>query len=83
MNKWFKLGQEFSKKYTKEQFFEILRDGNYTNALGCEGKDFKEKDYIKLCKIIGATPVETEDKHYNFGERKYYFYLGFSIDKKY
>lgn len=79
MSKWFKLGQEFSKKYTKEQFFEILRDGNYTNALGCEGKDFKEKDYIKLCEMVGI-PEETEDKHYNYGERKYYFYQGY--DKK-
>jgi hypothetical protein len=80
MNKWYRLGQEFNKKFTKEQFFEILRNNNYTNALGCIGKDFKEeKDYKKLCEMVGI-PEETEDKHYNYGERKYYFYQGY--DKK-
>lgn len=80
MNKWYRLGQEFNKKFTREQFFEILRNNNYTNALGCIGKDFKEKDYKKLCKIVDI-PEETEDKHYTHGERKYYFNWGFDKEK--
>lgn len=76
MNKWYKLGQEFNKKYSSQELYELLRDNNHTNALGCIGKDFKEKDYIRLCKIIGATPVE-ENRHYLHGERKYYFLHGF------
>ena len=83
MNKWYRLGQEFNKKFTKEQFFEILRNNNHTNALGCIGKDFKEKDYKKLCKIVDL-PEETEEIHYSYGERKYYFYQGYdkrSVEK--
>ena len=83
MNKWYRLGQEFNKKFTKEQFFEILRNNNYTNALGCIGKDFKEKDYKKLCKIVDL-PEETEEIHYSYGERKYYFFQGYdkrSVEK--
>lgn len=80
MNKWYRLGQEFNKKFTKEQFFEILRNNNYTNALGCIGKDFKGKDYKKLCEMVGI-PEETEDKHYSHGERKYYFNWGFDKEK--
>lgn len=80
MNKWYRLGQEFNKKFTKEQFFEILRNNNYTNALGCIGKDFKEKDYKKLCKIVDL-PEETEEIHYSHGERKYYFNWGFDKEK--
>lgn len=80
MNKWYRLGQEFNKKFTKEQFYEILRDNNYTNALGCIGKDFKEKDYKKLCEMVGI-PEEAEDKHYSHGERKYYFNWGFDKEK--
>lgn len=81
MNKWYRLGQKFNKKFSDSQFYEVLRDNNYTNALGGIGKDFKEKDYIKLCNIIGATPVE-ETKHYIFGERKYYFLWGFDSPTK-
>ena len=80
MNKWYRLGQEFNKKFTKEQFYEILRDNNYTNALGCIGKDFKEKDYKKLCEMVGI-PEEAEDKHYSHGERQYYFNWGFDKEK--
>ena len=80
MNKWYRLGQEFNKKFTKEQFFEILRNNNYTNALGCIGKDFKGKDYKKLCEMVGI-PEEAEDKHYSHGERKYYFNWGFDKEK--
>ena len=80
MNTWYRLGQEFNKKFTKEQFFEILRNNNYTNALGCKGKDFKEKDYKKLCEMVGI-PEEAEDKHYSHGERKYYFNWGFDKEK--
>ena len=50
---------------------------------GCIGKDFKEKDYKKLCKIVDL-PEETEEIHYSYGERKYYFYQGYdkrSVEK--
>ena len=51
MNKWYRLGQEFNKKFTKEQFFEILRNNSYTNALGCIGKDFKEKHIKNFARL--------------------------------
>lgn len=81
MNKWYRLGQKFANKFSYKQFYEVLRDNNYTNALGCIGKDIKEKDYIKLCKIVGVTPEEPENIHYCHGERKYYFVWGFDNEK--
>ena len=33
MNKWYRLGQEFNKKFTKEQFFEILSTWLYRKGL--------------------------------------------------
>lgn len=76
MNKWYRLGEKFSEKYSDKELYKFLNENNYVNSLNCEGKDFKERDYKKMCSMIG-TEEEIENKHYTHGERKYYFYWGF------
>lgn len=80
MNKWYRLGKKFSEKYSDKELYKFLDENNYVNALSCEGKDFREKDYKKMCAMIGLEE-ETEDKHYTHGERKYYFNWGFDKEK--
>lgn len=79
MNKWFRLGKKFARKFTDKEMYDFLAKNNLVNVAGTDGKDFKEGDYAKICKLIGAE-IEKEDKCYSHGERKYYFYWGF--DKK-
>lgn len=81
MNKWYRLGKAFAEKYTNKELYEFLRNNNYTNALGCIGKDFKEKDYKKICQYVGIEE-EVENKHYAYGEKKYYFMWGFDSNEQ-
>lgn len=84
MNKWYRLGQEFAKKFDDKNVYDYLKKNNLCNNFtDSQGKDFKEKDYKKLCKIVDL-PEETEEIHYSYGERKYYFYQGYdkrSVEK--
>ena len=75
MNRWYRLGEKFNKKFHRELLNSYLRKNNlYTTSNS--NKDFKDKDYEKLCILAGVTP-EIEEKQYRQGERKYYFYWGF------
>ena len=81
MNKWYRLGQEFAKKFDDKNVYDYLKKNNLCNIFtDSQGKDFKEKDYKKLCEM-GGIPEEAEDKHYSHGERKYYFNWGFDKEK--
>lgn len=83
MNKWYRLGQEFAKKFDDKNVYDYLKKNNLCNNFtDSQGKDFKEKDYKKLCEMVGI-PEEAEDKHYSHGERKYYFNWGFDKEKYY
>ncbi len=77
MNKWYRLGKKFSKKYSGKDVYDFLRKNNLCNNFTSSvGKDFTEKHYKKMCEMVGISE-EIEDKHYTNGERKYYFYWGF------
>ena len=68
MNKWYRLGQEFAKKFDDKNVYDYLKKNNLCNNFtDSQGKDFKEKDYKKLCEMVGI-PEEAEDKHYSHGE---------------
>lgn len=76
MNKWYRLGSKFRGKFTELTLNEYLSKNNlYNNESGIT-KDFTEKDYKKICKIIDCE-IEQEEKKYLPGEKKYYFYWGF------
>lgn len=75
MNKWYRLGTQFGKKFDGQLLDSYLRKNNL-HATANSNKDFKDKDYKKLCTLAGVTP-EIEEKQYKQGERKYYFYWGF------
>lgn len=77
MNKWYRLGENFSKNFTEITLREYLSKNNLWTANSGIEKDFSEKDYKKLCKLADTTP-EVEEKQYMQGERKYFFYWGFS-----
>ncbi len=82
MNKWYRLGKEFSKKYSGKDVYDFLRKNNLCNNFTSSvGKDFTEKHYKKMCEMVGISE-EIEDKHYTNGERKYYFYWGFDSEVK-
>mgnify|MGYP000165821661 CR=1 FL=1 len=76
MNKWYRLGQAFAKKYSDGELYKFLNENNYINRTGAEGKDFKDDFYDEMCAIVGVEK-ETETKQYIQGERKYCFYWGF------
>lgn len=76
MNKWYRLGQAFAKKYSDGELYKFLNENNYINRTGAEGKDFKDDFYDEMCAIVGVEK-ETETKQYIRGERKYCFYWGF------
>lgn len=81
MNKWYRLGQAFAKKYSDGELFKFLSENNYINGISGNGKDFKEKDYTKMCVLVGIEEEE-ENEHYTYGERKYCFYWGFDTEKQ-
>ena len=63
MNKWYRLGKEFSKKYSGKDVYDFLRKNNLCNNFTSSvGKDFTEKHYKKMCEMVGISE-EIEDKH--------------------
>ena len=62
MNKWYRLGKEFSKKYSGKDVYDFLRKNNLCNNFTSSvGKDFTEKHYKKMCEMVGISE-EIEDK---------------------
>ena len=44
MNKWYRLGQEFAKKFDDKNVYDYLKKNNLCNNFtDSQGKDFKEK----------------------------------------
>lgn len=82
MNKWYRLGVEWSKKFrynANKECLNYIEKNNLENLFNSfTGKDFTEIHYTEICKILKVQPEE-EDREYDFGERKYYFYWG--LDK--
>ena len=53
MNKWYRLGQEFAKKFDDKNVYDYLKKNNLCNNFtDSQGKDFKEKDYKKQQEML-------------------------------
>ena len=62
MNKWYRLGKEFSKKYSGKDVYDFLRKNNLCNNFTSSvGKDFTEKHYKKMCEMVGISEEIEED----------------------
>lgn len=77
MNKWYRLGQQFSEVLSRKSLNNYLERNNLYNSNSGIQKDFKEKNYIEMCLMVGIEPEIKEEKQYRHGERKYYFYWGY------